>query len=821
MSKKKINRPVITPSSTEAPANNSSVQQPTSFFDGLSRPIMALLVIGVIFLISGLIFKDFLFQKKYYLFTDGGGDMFAQAYPDLIHFAHYFRTEGLIPGWSFSVGLGQNIYPFFLDLTNLLTLSTDPKAIAGGLIYVDIFLMILSGGIFYAYLRTIPVSRFSALIGAVCIANGYIFIISGWSNHLMNEIPIAALILFSIERLLQRNQWYWIPLPFMWASIIQPFYLFIFGLMAGIYWLVRVLEQEQITWDKRIKSGLLLVGLALLGAAMAGFLLGSNIYQLLDSPRGSGEVSYAGTLMAQPMFGLADKKILQTELLRFFSNDLQGIANEFKGYGNYYEAPIYYSSWLMVLLMPLAFIGVSNRQRLVRAVLIVLITLPLFFPYFRFAFWAFTGDYYRAYSLFVSVLLLYLSISGLDALQLQVNKKIIWIGGAILLSIILLLLPDAQTAEVNKSLRSLVIFGLFGYGLLLWVSTTAMQRYAQIAIILILVVEFSYSHTQSLKKRPTYSSQQLENRELLNDYSVDAINYVKKIDPTFYRITEEAPITKNDPEAKGYHGTSAYHSFNSLNYIKFLQGLGLIQSGNEFQTRWIDGLFTQPVLATLVSTKYVVVKATNGALLTAMGFDSLATFGDTKVFKNRNYIPFGFTYDRWMERSDFDKLSGDDKQISMLQAVVLDSTQNDLKRLLRQLTIAEYDTNKTVSYYDVIADLASQQRKDTLSILSFSQNQLLGSITTNSPQLLFFSFPFDAGWKAQLDGIPVTLQKVQIGLTGLFLPPGKHTVLLSYEPPYQKAGSWVSLVAFLMYGGLLGFTFLRTKPNKATASEEV
>ena len=40
--------------------------------------------------------------------------------------------------------------------------------------------------------------------------------------------------------------------------------------------------------------------------------------------------------------------------------------------------------------------------------------LPVIFPYLRYTFWLFTGDYFRAYSFFISVIFILFSVYALD-----------------------------------------------------------------------------------------------------------------------------------------------------------------------------------------------------------------------------------------------------------------------------------------------------------------------------------------------------------------------------------------------------------------------
>ena len=90
-----------------------------------------------------------------------------------------------------------------------------------------------------------------------------------------------------------------------------------------------------------------------------------------------------------------------------------------------------------------------------------------------------------------------------------------------------------------------------------------------------------------------------------------------------------------------------------------------------------------------------------------------------------------------------------------------------------------------------------------LVIREHGQNRLTGTIAVARPRILFFSIPFDRGWKARVDGSTATLLPLNVGFMGLILEPGRHTIELEFQPPFLVAGTGISLGTFLLYGGLL------------------
>lgn len=76
-------------------------------------------------------------------------------------------------------------------------------------------------------------------------------------------------------------------------------------------------------------------------------------------------------------------------------------------------------------------------------------------------------------------------------------------------------------------------------------------------------------------------------------------------------------------------------------------------------------------------------------------------------------------------------------------------------------------------------------------------NTMRAEVTAQSASLVVFSHNRAAGWKAEVDGASVPSVAVDGALLGVFVPPGRHSVKLSYLPRSFVAGSAVSGVALL------------------------
>src|ERR1700757_818996 len=777
------------------------------------------ILLGALLIGCYIVFQDFINFKKVYLFKDIGSDSLNIYFPWLVQLTDAMKTEG-VPTWSFTQGLGQNVFPLWLGdfFSNFLMLFSKDK-LPYGLAFMEITKILLAGFIFFKYLRELKVSNFAAYIGAFLFSFcGYIMVGGCWAIF-SAEAVYAALILYGFERWLNHKKWFWFVVGLVCVSFLQPFFLFMYAIFLAIYAPVRYNDLHEGDWKKFPLFIVKTAGFSLLAVALTAYQLFPDLLQYIESPRVGGEASFIVKLKAQPMFTFADEVLRFTTTFRAFGSDTLGTGSNFKGWQNYLEAPLFYCGIFCLVTFPQVFSSFNKKQKMAYGILTALFVLPILFPYFRNAFWAFTGDYFRTFSLIITLLLLIFSAKALHYIikTESVNKIVLGVTVSVLL--ILLYTPAAQfKPAINQGYRSIVTVLIFTYaGLLLGLTSKGSSKGTyKMILMLVCFFELIYNANTTINKRNLVTAQELTGKVGYNDYSVDAIKLIKEKDKSFYRINKDFGSglaihrSINDAKVQGYFGTTSYYSFNQKNYIKFLGDFNVINPKDENATRWASGIESRPLLFSTLSGKYWLSKRPDN-YLKGFGYDSIAQFGDVKVFKNRYSVPFGIASDVVLNESAFKKLSPTQKDFFALRGLVVADEDNDLlsftKRFNLEDTVATFSFEKYNQY-------VNELKKDSLIITQFKESDIKGDITVASPKILFFSIPFDEGWKATINNTDAKLYRVNAGLTGLKLPAGKNSIELKFEPRLMKKGLLVSIIALVIFIALLIMD--KIKSNKLT-----
>ena len=166
-----------------------------------------------------------------------------------------------------------------------------------------------------------------------------------------------------------------------------------------------------------------------------------------------------------------------------------------------------------------------------------------------------------------------------------------------------------------------------------------------------------------------------------------------------------------------------------------------------------------------------------------------------------------------MDENDFAKLGVLQKDLLFLRGFVANNKNLDLKDF-KKIEFKDTITNFNFNYYKAFVD---SLQKDTLQIMSFSQNKIEGQITLHKNKLLFFSIPYEKGWTVKVDGKKEALFVTNFGFMGLTLPAGNHTIVLSYDLPcYNTFSIFVMVLAIAVYLFLIYWMVLRKNNNNLT-----
>jgi hypothetical protein len=763
--------------------------------------------VGVIVVVLGLLlYRDFVFGDRTSLYKDIATDSVNIFYPNYLLRSEYLRHEGIF-SWSFQVGMGQNLFPSLGGLLLTPVIWLPKAAIAKAIVYQHLLYVVVSGLFFACFLRGRGLSFASSLLGALLLCfSAYMCMGSSWYFHAY-EVVCFTFLLFAIEEAVERGRWPYLVLGVAVVALLGAFHLYLCALFLCFYVPVRLIERLPRQPRRVLGAAALLAGAAVLGVALMAITIVGNFYLLVNSPRGSGPTSLVGSLSSAPIFGLESPLHYTTAILRPFANDMLGTGSDFRGWQNYLEAPMSYCGLLSLVLLPQIFGGTIWRRRVFYILFLSALVLTTVFPWFRYLFWAFQGDYYRALSLF--------SIFGVITLGMTAFSRYsegrpfnLWVlVPTILVLIGVLFLPISEfQARITPTLKMAAAIFLVSYGALLIIGQLLkQQKIVTWMIIGLVAIELLYFDRITIT-RPTVTKQELEERVGYNDETVDAVRDINASDKSFFRITKtwgSGPglfESLNDAMVFGYYGTSSYSSFNNLNYIKFLMAVDAISESNLVtDTRWSYGLLGYPLLSTFACEKYVLTD-NPVPFETAEYYEFVRRYGNKYLFRNRLFLPFGLSFGHYITEDMFLQLPQWAKPLALLHAAVLSDKGVADEPGPSRLTMGEikYQVIKTS-----LPDSAAERRSTALNIRSFRQTRIDGTIQLNQRSVLVLQTPFDPGWHAFQDGRAAPVLKADLGLLGVALNAGEHTVELRYRPPFLYAGTAVSFMSLLIFAASL------------------
>lgn len=108
---------------------------------------------------------------------------------------------------------------------------------------------------------------------------------------------------------------------------------------------------------------------------------------------------------------------------------------------------------------------------------------------------------------------------------------------------------------------------------------------------------------------------------------------------------------------------------------------------------------------------------------------------------------------------------------------------------------AEVYTCSNAAYREVIDLLSRHQLTD----VAVSGNTVSGQIESDEAGLMLLTIPYDTGWSVKVDGVQTETERVGGALMGVHLEPGSHTIRMKYTPPGLWTGSVLSFLCILLF----------------------
>ena len=95
-----------------------------------------------------------------------------------------------------------------------------------------------------------------------------------------------------------------------------------------------------------------------------------------------------------------------------------------------------------------------------------------------------------------------------------------------------------------------------------------------------------------------------------------------------------------------------------------------------------------------------------------------------------------------------------------------------------------------------ITDVGKLQQ-EKFKISNFQEDHIYGNIRLKKDAMVFFSIPYDKGWRVRVNGKRVEPEKINMGFIGILLKKGFYNIELEYVPPYFYAGIIISIISLI------------------------
>ena len=705
---------------------------------------------------------------------------------------HRLLTSGEAPFWSWNLFLGTNFvgsktYYLLVDPFAYLTLLFPASKLMGALFYITLFKLGVAAFSMTLFLKELNISSRVRFIPTM------MYTFCGWAflfvEHPMyfTTFALLPLLFFAIERYLNRRT---INLVIFSSFIllISNYYLFwSISIFLIFYWPARYFMKENVTLKSFFLDSLKLVGAYILGACMSLFLILPAAIHTMQNTRLAEE----GTLLTKLWRPL---KIYLDLIMRAFCPNFDATWDKVLLFNtdDYRTNQLTLYSGAVTYLFVLSYFFNKARYKLKETwlwlALYAALILILITPYGGALMHGFSEPTFRWTLLFIMVNII---ISAKYLNEGDFKPVSLVISGLIMSTLLLVLmfigsrsydyLQELQLAEIK--VMGIMIGFILTYVLVL--TLIKKTKYQLTLLASVLMIELTASSIMTLHRYPTGS----EDFVLGGKYDQASFDYLHELDSTLYRTytpirPADYSLYRNLSLHYNYPSISTYDSMYQFSIADYLSLIGANPSYWGFHIIESDR-------AKMLGVKYYMIA--HHELDLVENLDQLTLikqFENESLYLDPDSLPMGYTYTHYLSKSEALTLSSTD--IDWLNTLILDD-----------------------EIFNTRPQNIEAGDRDLFKETSHSNNTLNGTITIHHPSYLFFSIPYDEGWKLTLNGEPKAFESVQGGFIGLFLEEGDYNISLTYVPPGFKVGCMISLMA------LTGYVILLTVERRSDKKNEL
>lgn len=197
------------------------------------------------------------------------------------------------------------------------------------------------------------------------------------------------------------------------------------------------------------------------------------------------------------------------------------------------------------------------------------------------------------------------------------------------------------------------------------------------------------------------------------------------------------------------------------------------------------------------------------------GFEYLKTENEFRIYENQWFVPMGFCYDSYVTEEQMEEVAKDLRSRLMMKAIVLTEEQAEKYGSLLEPVANPNTLDLSQQTYE--QDCADR-RSQSADSFSYDNSGFTAHITLEKDNLVFFSVPYESGWTATVNGEPVEVEKVNVGLMAVKAQAGDNVIRFEYETPGLRIGLYAGGGALLVLAVYVLICWRIKKRNQAAVS---
>jgi hypothetical protein len=117
---------------------------------------------------------------------------------------------------------------------------------------------------------------------------------------------------------------------------------------------------------------------------------------------------------------------------------------------------------------------------------------------------------------------------------------------------------------------------------------------------------------------------------------------------------------------------------------------------------------------------------------------------------------------------------------------------------------------------DGILEPGPHSPTERVELDSYVPGEIKIEVAADRARLVVVNESWSSHWRAEVNGSPASIHRINYVVQGVVVPPGEHQVTLVYDPPAFRWGIGISVVALITWLGLLGFSMRRSSMRSAS-----